>query len=85
MSTPVALALWSRRETESLSGFFLAGKKLPFWVVTTPATIFSIQDGFPLDVKTAEWATPPEEELKNLQSDLEKAREKLERDLRLSF
>ncbi len=29
----VALALWSRRETESLSGFFLAGKKLPFWVV----------------------------------------------------
>ncbi len=29
----VALALWSRRETESLSGFFLAGKKLPVWVV----------------------------------------------------
>ena len=44
MSTPVAvlvaylailiaLAIWSRRETSSLSGFFLAGKKLPFWVV----------------------------------------------------
>jgi len=44
MSTPVAvlaaylailfaLALWSRRETKSLSGFFLAGKKLPYWVV----------------------------------------------------
>jgi sodium/proline symporter len=44
MSTPVAvlvvylaillaLALWSRRETKTLSGFFLAGKKLPFWVV----------------------------------------------------
>ena len=29
----IALALWSRRETNSLSGFFLAGKKLPFWVV----------------------------------------------------
>ncbi len=29
----IALALWSRRETKSLSGFFLAGKKLPFWVV----------------------------------------------------
>jgi len=29
----VALAIWSRRETRSLSGFFLAGKKLPFWVV----------------------------------------------------
>lgn len=52
---------------------------------TTPGTIFSIQDGFPLNVKTAEWATPLEEELRNLQSDLEKAREKLERDLRLSF
>ena len=44
MSTPVvvlaaylaillALAIWSRRETRSLSGFFLAGKKLPYWVV----------------------------------------------------
>lgn len=44
MSTPVAvlaiylavlaaLAVWSRRETRSLSGFFLAGKKLPYWVV----------------------------------------------------
>ncbi|TDJ09966.1 MAG: sodium/proline symporter [Gammaproteobacteria bacterium] len=29
----IALAIWSRRETESLSGFFLAGKKLPYWVV----------------------------------------------------
>jgi len=29
----VALALWSRRETKTLSGFFLAGKKLPYWVV----------------------------------------------------
>jgi sodium/proline symporter len=29
----VAVALWSRRETKSLSGFFLAGKKLPYWVV----------------------------------------------------
>ena len=28
-----ALALWSRRETHTLSGFYLAGKKLPFWVV----------------------------------------------------
>jgi sodium/proline symporter len=28
-----ALAIWSRRETRSLSGFFLAGKKLPYWVV----------------------------------------------------
>lgn len=27
------LAYWSRVESRSLSGFFLAGKKLPFWVV----------------------------------------------------
>jgi sodium/proline symporter len=26
-------AIWSRRETASLKGFYLAGKKLPFWVV----------------------------------------------------
>ncbi len=26
-------AIWSRRETVTLSGFFLAGKKLPYWVV----------------------------------------------------
>ncbi len=28
-----ALAIWSRRETHTLSGYFLAGKKLPYWVV----------------------------------------------------
>lgn len=28
-----ALAIWSRSETHTLSGFYLAGKKLPFWVV----------------------------------------------------
>ncbi len=27
------LAIWSRRETHTLAGFYLAGKKLPFWVV----------------------------------------------------
>lgn len=29
----VALAIWSRRETRTLSGYYLAGKKLPYWVV----------------------------------------------------
>ena len=29
----VALALWSSRETHTLSGYSLAGKKLPYWVV----------------------------------------------------
>ncbi len=28
-----ALAIWSRDETHSLKGFYLAGKKLPYWVV----------------------------------------------------
>ena len=28
-----AVAFWSARETHTLSGFYLAGKKLPFWVV----------------------------------------------------
>jgi sodium/proline symporter len=26
-------AIWSRRETQTLKGFYLAGKKLPYWVV----------------------------------------------------
>jgi sodium/proline symporter len=29
----VVLALWSRRESQSLAGYYLAGKKLPYWVV----------------------------------------------------
>ena len=28
-----SVAYWSRHETHTLSGFYLAGKKLPFWVV----------------------------------------------------
>ena len=28
-----ALAVWSRRETHTLAGYYLAGKKLPYWVV----------------------------------------------------
>ena len=27
------MAIWSRTETRSLAGFYLAGKKLPYWVV----------------------------------------------------
>jgi sodium/proline symporter len=27
------LAIWSRRETHTLAGYYLAGKKLPYWVV----------------------------------------------------
>jgi Na+/proline symporter len=33
----VVLAIWSRTETHTQSGYFLAGKKLPFWVVAFSA------------------------------------------------
>lgn len=29
----IGLAVWSRQESHSMQGYFLAGKKLPFWVV----------------------------------------------------
>lgn len=32
-----AFAIWSRRETHTLAGYYLAGKKLPFWVVAFSA------------------------------------------------
>jgi len=32
-----ALAIWGSKETHSLEGYFLAGKKLPFWVVAFSA------------------------------------------------
>jgi len=35
--TLAALAAWSRRETHTLKGFYLAGKKLPYWVVAFSA------------------------------------------------
>jgi sodium/proline symporter len=33
----VVLAIWSRRETSTLGGFYLAGRKLPSWVVAFSA------------------------------------------------
>lgn len=33
----IVLGIWSRSETHTLSGYFLAGKKLPFWVVAFSA------------------------------------------------
>ena len=33
----IALALWSRRDSQSLEGYFIADKKLPFWVVAFSA------------------------------------------------
>lgn len=46
---------------------------------------WSIHEGFPLNAETADWTGPLEAELKNLQSDLEKARASVEHDLRDSF
>lgn len=48
-------------------------------------TDWRLQGGIPLNTETAEWTSPLQEELKNLQSDLEKARENVERDLKMSF
>lgn len=50
-----------------------------------PDITWLMQSDLTLNAETAEWTTPLEEELKNLQSDLKKARESVERDLRLSF
>ncbi len=33
LSVLAGLAIWSSQESQSLKGYFLAGKKLPFWVV----------------------------------------------------
>ena len=37
LATLAALAVWSREETHTLKGFYLAGKKLPYWVVAFSA------------------------------------------------
>lgn len=52
---------------------------------TGPKTVVTIPNDMRLDARTAEWTAPLEEELRNLQSDLEKARDNVERDLRESF
>jgi hypothetical protein len=41
--------------------------------------------GFPLNAQTADLTEPLQEELLNLQADLEKARESVEKDLRSTF
>lgn len=45
----------------------------------------AFREQVPLNVETAELTAPLEQELRHLQSDLEKARENVERDLRLTF
>jgi len=45
----------------------------------------AFREHVPLNVETAELTAPLEQELRHLQSDLEKAREDVERDLRLTF
>ena len=50
-----------------------------------PQTMWPIQGGASLTTETAEWTAPLEDELEKLKSDLEKAKENVERDLRLSL
>jgi len=52
---------------------------------TPPATAEEEFRGFPLNAQTADLTEPLEEELLNLQADLEKARESVEKDLRSTF
>lgn len=49
-----------------------------------PVTVVPISD-VPLEVRTVQFAEPLADELDNLKSDLEKAREKLAKDLRLTL
>lgn len=54
-------------------------------VADTSEQLRAFREQVPLKVETAELTAPLEQELRNLQSDLEKARESVERDLRLTF
>ena len=57
----------------------------PASVTTVTPEISERPGSIPLKVKTADLTGPLEEELQHLQSDLEKARETVEGDLRLTF
>jgi hypothetical protein len=54
-------------------------------VADTSEQLRAFREQVPLNVETAELTAPLEQELRNLQSDLEKARENVERDHRLTF
>lgn len=72
----IALLNWDRGQIEPS----------PVRIADTPSA--STQEefrGFPLNAQTADLTEPLEEELLNLQADLEKARESVEKDLRSTF
>ena len=86
--TPGVTLWWA----SSLSG--LAAVAVIIAIVNWNSTVEPVQNvppdwrmhsPFPLKTETAEWTAPLEEELKKLQADLEKARENVERDLKMSF
>jgi hypothetical protein len=54
-------------------------------VYSIPEYVSEMERELPLRVKTADLAAPLEDELQNLRSDLEKARDNVERDLKFTF
>lgn len=72
----IALLNWDRGQIEPA----------PVRIADTPAVADQEEfRGFPLNARTADLTEPLEEELLNLQADLEKARESVEKDLRSTF
>ena len=61
-----------------------AGNQVPSNSISLPDD-WRVGDGFLLNVESADLTRSLEEELINLQSDLEKARENVERDVKFSF
>jgi hypothetical protein len=56
----------------------------PVTMTVTPEIVERL-GAFPLKARTADFTSPLEQELLNLQSDLEKARDTVEHDLRLTL
>ena len=74
----IVLINWNRSEPETAPPPVTAGTTVPEDPATDP-------DVTMLDIRTADFTSPLEEELDKLQSDLEKARETVRRELDFTF
>ncbi len=74
----IAVMNWNRHEEPPAPEVAALPRTVPEHVATSPAASF-------LDIRTAEFTEPLEEELQHLQSDLEKARRNMRRDLEFAF